>query len=99
VIALYKRVRDRMHRAAAIVHGRLGGSPEAYEKIDPETGQGAFVVFSNQMGEHRFVTRGAVADSVWTSPGGTVDRLPDGRARVTAHFEQAGAVLVFFGAG
>ncbi len=43
-LTAYKQVRDAITRATLVRTGAVGGSPEVYEKIDPQTGRGVVSV-------------------------------------------------------
>ena len=99
-LGAYKQVRDDITRATLTRTGDVGGSPEAYEKIDPRTGRGVVSVFASARGTYTYLTH-MPADTVhtWTMPGVTVTPLPGGLARIDVTFDAPGGKCVFFGAG
>ena len=97
VLGYYKRIRDDVTDAALIRDGAVGGSPEVYEKINPETGRGEVVIFSSHPGRYRVVTRNSVDPSLWMTRGTSVSTDSEGRAVVDAEFTGAEAKIVFFG--
>jgi alpha-galactosidase len=98
ILGKYKQVRNDVAAASPERIGRPGDSPEIYEKINPETGKGVVVVFSNAGGTFEYVTRGVAANDVWASEGATVKKCGDGRAEIVAEFKEPSAKIIFFGA-
>jgi len=96
-LAAYKRVRDDVTLAALERSGAVGGSPEIYEKINPESGRGVVSLFSSATGKYTYVTRQRVSFSTWRMPGVTVSEAEDGRARIDVDFAAGGGKCVFFG--
>ena len=76
----------------------VGGSPEVYEKIDPDTGRGVVSVFASAPGTYAYVTRSRVSPQTWAMPGVAVTPVPSGLARVDVTFDGPGGRCVFFGA-
>jgi alpha-galactosidase len=97
VLGLYKRIRDDVTAAALLRDGAVGGSPEVYEKINPETGRGAVVMFSSHPGSYRYVTRRAADRKSWRTRGTDVGYDESGRAVVSVEFGSAEAKIVLFG--
>ena len=96
-LAAYKRVRDDITEASPVRTGRISGSPEIHEKI-AASGRGVVVLFSNEIGEHDYVTKAKVAPVIWK--GGDVEVSTDGEGRgiIRAKFSYGGgAAVVFFG--
>jgi len=96
-LGLYKQVRDDMTETAMIRDGAVGGSPEVYEKINPETGKGAIVVFSSQAGTYSYISKTKVDPKHWETRDTDVKILPSGLVRVDAKFNSAEAKIIFFG--
>jgi len=97
-LAAYKQVRDDITRATLRRTGAVGGSPEIYEKIDPETGRGVVSVFANARGTYTYLTHVPVSADTWAMPGVTLQPLPGGLARLDVTFDAPGGKCVFFGA-
>jgi hypothetical protein len=89
-------VRDDITAASPVRIGRIGSSPEIHEKIAPN-GNGLFVMFANEGGDHVYVTEHSVAPVLWKSDGVAVEKDAKGRAVLRCHFEKASAVIVVFG--
>lgn len=94
---LYKQVRDDMTSTAMIRDGAVGGSPEVYEKINPETGRGAIVIFSSHAGTYSYISKNKVDSRHWETSGVklTIDKA--GLAKIDAEFKSAEAGIIFFG--
>ena len=97
LLALYKQVRDDITESYPVRSGDVGGSPEVHEKINAATGRGAVVVFSGAAGEYVYVTANKVDGKAWHSDGASVEFDKQGRAKIRAAFDRAGAKIVFFG--
>ena len=97
-LAAYKTVRDDITAASPVRVGRIGGSPEIHEKL-ANGGRGAVVLFSNEGGEHTYVTQSRVAPVLWKAGDVTVETDAKGRAILRAKFPswEGGAAVVFFG--
>ena len=95
-LAAYKHVRDDITAASPVRVGRIGSSPEIHEKIAPN-GNGLFVMFANEGGDHVYVTEHSVAPVLWKSDGVAVEKDAKGRAVLRCHFEKASAAIVVFG--
>lgn len=95
-LAAYKQVRDDITAASPVRIGRIGSSPEIHEKIAPN-GNGLFVMFANEGGDHVYVTEHSVAPVLWKSDGVAVEKDAKGRAVLRCHFEKASAAIVVFG--
>ncbi len=96
-LARYKAVRDDITEAIPVTTGSVGSAPEVHEKINKRTGRGVVSIFSPTRGTYRYITASAVADLSFTSPEVTVERLPDGRARIVLELDRDGAGFVLFG--
>lgn len=96
-LALYKQVRDDMTATALTRDGAVGGSPEVYEKVNPENGRGAIVMFANHTGSYSYISKNKVNPQFWNTRSTDVKILPDGRVRIDGHFKGAEAKIVFFG--
>jgi hypothetical protein len=83
--------------ASPVRQGAVGGSGEVHEKIEPETGRGAIVLFSTASGRQRYVSEHPVVREHWATPGTSVAFDVRGRAIVDVAFEKPGAAIVFFG--
>jgi alpha-galactosidase len=97
-LAAYKQVRPDITRATLTRTGAVGGSPEVYEKIDPNTGRGVVSVFAGARGTYTCLTHSPVSAQTWAMPGVTVTPLPSGGARIDVTFDAPGGKCVFFGA-
>lgn len=95
-LAAYKHVRDDITAASPVRIGRIGSSPEIHEKIAPN-GNGLFVMFANEGGDHVYVTEHSVAPVLWKSDGVAVEKDAKGRVVLRCHFEKASAAIVVFG--
>lgn len=96
-LGLYKQVRDDMTETAMIRDGAVGGSPEVYEKINPETGKGAIVLFSSHAGSYSYISKTKVNSSHWETRDTHVKILPSGQVKIDAKFNNAEAKIIFFG--
>jgi alpha-galactosidase len=96
-LGLYKQIREDVTETALIRDGVVGGSPEVYEKINPENGRGVVVIFSSHPGVYRFVTKNTVDPAIWKTRGTSVSYDSEGRAIVDAEFAGAEAKIVYFG--
>ncbi|TVR64314.1 MAG: hypothetical protein EA426_00525, partial [Spirochaetaceae bacterium] len=76
-LARYKTVRDDITEAAPVTSGSVASAPEIHEKISNRTRRGVVSIFSSTRGTYLYVTASVVADSWFTSPGVTVEKLPD----------------------
>lgn len=97
LLGLYKQVRDDITVSDPIFTGVVGGSPEIYEKINPDTSCGAVVMFASAAGEYRYVTSNSVNKNIWMTDGVTVVRDERGQAVITAPFNKPGAHIIYFG--
>ncbi|HAH25842.1 MAG TPA: hypothetical protein DCL77_19145 [Prolixibacteraceae bacterium] len=96
-LSLYKQVRDDMTEVSMIRDGAVGGSPEVYEKINPETGKGAIVLFSSHAGTYSYISKTKVDFRHWETRNTEVKILTSGLVRVDVKFNTAEAKIVFFG--
>jgi hypothetical protein len=77
--------------------GYVGACPEIHEKINPENGRGALVVFSTQAGRYSHVSTGRTARSIWSSGGGfKIRKDKAGRAVLEMDFKIPGVKIIFF---
>ena len=76
----YTQVRDDITRATVRRTGDVAGSPEVYEKIDPDTGRGVVSAFASAAGHYTFITEAKVAHGIWHNEGVTVSTDAQGRA-------------------
>jgi alpha-galactosidase len=77
--------------------GAVGGSPEVYEKISPETGKGAVVVFSSNAGSYSYITKMSPDKKIWKTDGVDLSFDSEGHAVINARFLKAEAKIIFFG--
>ncbi|TVR65121.1 MAG: hypothetical protein EA426_00200, partial [Spirochaetaceae bacterium] len=96
-LARYKTVRDDITEAVPVTSGCVASAPEIHEKISSRTRRGVVSIFSSTRGTYLYITASVVADSWFASPGVTVERLPDGRARIALELDRDGAGFVLFG--
>jgi alpha-galactosidase len=96
-LGLYKQVRDDMTSTAMIRDGAVGGSPEVYEKINPETGRGAIVIFSSHAGSYSYISKNRVDPKFWATSGVKIQIDQSGLARIDVEFKTAEAKIIFFG--
>lgn len=96
-LGAYKQVRNDITRATLARTGTVGGSPEVYEKIAPDTGRGVVSVFAGARGTYTYLTHAPVRPQTWAMPGVAVTPLPGGTARVDVTFDAPGGKCVFFG--
>jgi alpha-galactosidase len=96
-LGLYKQVRDDMTSTALTRDGAVGGSPEVYEKVNPENGRGAIVMFANHTGSYSYISKNKVNPQFWQTRDTEVKILPDGHVLIDGHFKGAEAKIVFFG--
>ncbi len=96
-LSLYKQVRDDMTETAMIRNGAVGGSPEIYEKINPESGRGAIVIFSSHPGKYSYISHNKVDASHWESANVKVQIDQAGLAKIETEFKTAEAKIIFFG--
>jgi hypothetical protein len=90
-------VRQEITAAKIITSGEPGGSPEIYEKIDPQTGKGCVVLFASAHGTYSYITEHKVASQFWNTDGVEVKKDQNGRAVITATFKESSAKIIFFG--
>ena len=99
LLSLYKEVREDITISSAIRQGDVGGSPEVYEKINPQNGKGAVVIFSSNNGEYTYITENWVDSKYFHTEGVTISKDEKGRAIIRAIFEEVGAKIILFGVG
>jgi len=108
-LSKYKQVREDITAAYPTRSGEIGGTPEVHEKINPETGKGAVVIFYNYRnawrqkgpyfpGSFRYVTRLPVAKEAWHNGVTVAGYDSRGRAILEAKFDGPGAKIILFGA-
>jgi alpha-galactosidase len=93
----YKLIREDITKATIIRSGIPGGSPEVYEKINPETGKGIVVMFTNTPGTYEYFTNHKVDKNLRTTDQTKVKIGKDGRAIITCSFTEPSAQIIFFG--
>jgi len=96
-LGMYKQVRDDMTSTSMIRDGAVGGSPEVYEKINPENGRGAIVIFSSHAGTYSYISKNKVDPKFWTTSGVKLQIDQSGLARIDVEFKTAEAKIIFFG--
>jgi alpha-galactosidase len=96
-LGMYKQIRDDITNATMIRDGAVGGSPEVYEKINPETGKGVVVMFSSHAGSYRYITRHQPVRQLWNTRGVSVHFDDDGKATIEADFSKSEAKIIYFG--
>jgi alpha-galactosidase len=96
ILEKYKQVRDDVTLSDPVREGEPGNSAEVVEKINPRTGRGEVVLFSNG-GHSRYITDHRVDPRIWSTEGVQVYLDKAGRAVIDANFEGSGARIVFFG--
>ncbi len=96
-LGMYKQVRDDMTSTAMIRDGAVGGSPEVYEKINPENGRGAIVVFSSHAGSYSYISKNKVDPKFWATSGVKIQIDKAGLTRIDVEFKTAEAKIIFFG--
>ena len=108
-LGLYKQVKHDITKAAPVRKGRIGGVPEIHEKINPETGKGAVVMFFNYKspwvtladaefgGTFEYVTENAADQNLWTNENVDVAFDEQGRAHIKATFHGPEAKILLFG--
>ncbi|HNW56663.1 MAG TPA: alpha-galactosidase [Bacteroidales bacterium] len=97
ILEKYKQVRNDVAMASPVRIGSSGDTPEIWEKINPETGKGVVVIFSNSDGHFSYITRNKVSADLWHNKGATVKIINDGYAEINTEFGEASAAIVFFG--
>jgi alpha-galactosidase len=98
VLSKYKQVRGDITAATMVRTGETGGSPEIYEKINPETGKGCVVIFANHKGNYSYVTQNKTVPQNWHTDGVIMRRDEQGRVVIEASVEESSAKIIFFGA-
>jgi alpha-galactosidase len=96
-LGMYKQVRDDMTETTMIRSGAVGGSPEIYEKINPETGRGAIVIFSSHKGSYDYISQNKPDQKFWSTKGTDISFDKEGHAVLKTTFEKAEAKIIFFG--
>ena len=96
VISTYKKVRDDISEASPRVTGEPGETYEVHEKINPDTGCGTVVLFSNLPGSYFYRVKQKV-DAKVTVFGNAKVEVCDGQVEITAIYSKPNAVIVFFG--
>jgi alpha-galactosidase len=96
-LSYYKQVRDDITKSTIIRDGAVGGSPEIYEKINPENGNGAIVIFSSHRGNYEYVSRNKPNIKYWATKGVDVKFDNEGNAVINVSFDKAEAKIIFFG--
>lgn len=96
-LGYYKQVRDDITKSTILRDGAVGGSPEVYEKINPENGKGAMVLFSSHKGTYQYVSQSKPNQKCWSTKGVDLSFDKAGHAVFKVTFEKAEAKIVFFG--
>lgn len=96
-LAYYKQVRDDITKATILRDGTVGGSPEVYEKVSKENGNGAIVLFSSHKGNYEYVSNCKPDQKYWSTRGINVSFDKDGHAIIKVSFDNAEAKIIFFG--
>ena len=97
ILGKYKQVRDDVAMVNLVHVGNPGDTPEIYEKINPGTGRGVVVIFANSKGKFSYITKYAVADTVWHNEEANVKIGNDRHAKIDVVFDEASAAIIFFG--
>jgi hypothetical protein len=97
ILGKYKQVREDVAAASPVHTGSPGDTPEIYEKINPETGKGVVVIFSNSKGKFSYITQNVVVEDFWHNKGVAVKLSDAGYAKIDAVFDEASAAIIFFG--
>lgn len=96
VLDVYKRVRDDITSAGAVVTGKPGELIEVHEKLNAQNGRGAVSLFANHAGEFRFRLKSRnISDKTTVFGNGKLVKK-DGKIWLEASFEKPGAVIAFF---
>lgn len=93
----YKQVRDSITISAPIVTGVVGGSPEIYEKINANNGEGIVSFFASSIGSYSYVTHHQVHKDYVASPGIRLTYTSGGHALIEFTITEPGAGIVLFG--
>ncbi|MGV8136719.1 MAG: alpha-galactosidase [Mangrovibacterium sp.] len=97
ILEKYKLVREDIAIASPVQTGIPGDTPEIFEKINPETGNGVVVIFTNSKGKFSYITKHAVTDYSWHNEGVDVEPGSDKHAKINAVFDGPSAAIIFFG--
>lgn len=95
VLSVYRQVKDDITEAFPTVLGRPGSTLEVHEKIS-KNGRGAAVLFANLQGTYTYRMQSAVTAEKVKIFGNAEITVKNGKAEITAKFEEAGAVILFF---
>ena len=90
-------MRDDITKSTMVRDGAVGGSPEIYEKINKENGNGAIVIFSSHRGNYEYVSRHKPDSKYWSTKGVDVKFDKEGQAVINVSFDKAEAKIIFFG--
>jgi len=93
----YKQVRDDITKSTIHRDGSVGGSPEVYEKINKENGNGAMVIFSSHKGSYEYVSKSKPNQKYWSTKGVDLTFDKEGYAVIKVSFDKAEAKIIFFG--
>ena len=96
VLTKYKQIREDVTAAQMAYSGEPGGSPEIYEKINPQTGKGCVVIFAGK-GKYSYITQHSIAFPVWKNDEVDIKKDSQGRAIFTVTFEEPSAKIFLFG--
>ncbi len=97
VLEKYKPISLDVIASGSLHFGNSGDSPEVFEKVNPETGKGIVVVFSNTSGKFSYVTKQKVSDVFWHNQGVDLKIDTNHHASIDAEFKEASAAIILFG--
>jgi alpha-galactosidase len=97
ILSKYKALREDITQSQIIITGETGGSPEIYEKINPQTGKGCVVIFANSGGDYTYISTNKTVKTMWHTEGVSVKYNSNGQAIIKASFSEPSAKIIFFG--
>ncbi len=97
ILGRYKKVREDITASPAIVTGAVGTAPEIHEKISPDSGKGAVVLFTTAAGKFSYVTQNRPHKNAWCAGGVKVHYDEKAHAVIEAEFASPGTGIVLFG--
>lgn len=97
LLAKYKLIKADLTLAFPLTYGSPGESVEIHEKINPETGAGAVVLFGNGNRTIEYITENQVASTFWHSENVRLKHDAKGRAVITVHIVGNDVGLLSFG--
>ena len=95
VLSIYKRLRDDVTEAFPTVYGRPGETFEVHEKINSATGRGLVSLFANHPGGYSYRLCASPKGEPTVFGPAALRREADG-LWIDAHFDKAGAAILFF---